>query len=168
MYNSRITEVHQNVKFLFSRVTFLWPTILVLTRFLREKRLSNAQGRGLCEANAGHAPRAMVSWGRGIVGDAIKSWCDRPDDRFWAVSHGRCPVVKAYSFICIHYLCTVCINPDTGYIYMYLVTFNRPCEAARQIGDGVLYLWKMPNKIFCKFTFFHADTKTDHKSQIQW
>ena len=61
----------------------------VLTRFLREKRLSNAQGRGLCEANAGHAPRAMVSWGRGIVGDAIKSWCDRPDDRFWSVSHIR-------------------------------------------------------------------------------
>jgi hypothetical protein len=29
-------------------------------RFLREKRLSNAQGRGICEANAGHAPRAMV------------------------------------------------------------------------------------------------------------
>ena len=28
--------------------------------FLREKRLSNAQGRGLCEANAGHAPRGMV------------------------------------------------------------------------------------------------------------
>ena len=68
---------------------FLWPTVLVLTRFLREKRLSNAQGRGLCEANAGHAPRAMVIWGRGIVGDAIKSWCDRPDDRFWSVSHIR-------------------------------------------------------------------------------
>jgi hypothetical protein len=32
--------------------------------FLREKRLSNAQGRGLCEANAGHAPRGMVCWGR--------------------------------------------------------------------------------------------------------
>jgi hypothetical protein len=28
--------------------------------FLREERLSNAQGRGLCEANAGHAPRGMV------------------------------------------------------------------------------------------------------------
>ena len=107
MYNSRITEVHQNAKFLSSRVTFLWPTILVLTRFLREKRLSNAQGRGLCEANAGHAPRAMVIWGCGIVGDAIKSWCDRPDDRFWIVSHGWCPAIKAYSFICIHYLYTV-------------------------------------------------------------
>jgi hypothetical protein len=29
-------------------------------RFLREKQLSNAQGRGLYEANAGHAPRGMV------------------------------------------------------------------------------------------------------------
>jgi hypothetical protein len=47
------------------------------------------------------------------------------------------------------------------------ITFNRPCEAARQIGDGVLYLWTMPNKDFCKFIFFHADTKTDHKSLIQ-
>ena len=28
--------------------------------FLREKRLSNAQERGICEANAGHAPRAMM------------------------------------------------------------------------------------------------------------
>ena len=28
--------------------------------FLREKRLGNAQGRGLYEANAGHAPRRMV------------------------------------------------------------------------------------------------------------
>jgi hypothetical protein len=89
MYNIRITEVHHNVKFLSVRVTFLWPTILVLTQFLREKRLNNAQGRGLCEANAGHAPRAMVIWGRGIVGDAINSWCDRPDDRFWSVSHIR-------------------------------------------------------------------------------
>jgi hypothetical protein len=34
-----------------------------------EKRLSNAQGRGLCETNAGYAPRGMVCWwrdGRGI------------------------------------------------------------------------------------------------------
>jgi hypothetical protein len=61
MYNSRITEVHQNVKFLSSRVTFYCPKILVLPRVLREERLSNAQGRGLCETNAGHAPRAMVS-----------------------------------------------------------------------------------------------------------
>jgi hypothetical protein len=89
----------------------------VLTQFLREKRLSNAQGRELCEANAGHAPRAMVGWGRGIVGDAIKSWCDRPDDRFWAVSHGWCPVVKAYSFICIYYLYIVYISHDREYIY---------------------------------------------------
>ena len=28
--------------------------------FLREERLSNAHGKGLCEANAGHAPRGMV------------------------------------------------------------------------------------------------------------
>jgi hypothetical protein len=34
---------------------------------LREKRLSNAQVRGLCEANAGPAPRGMVCWGRDIV-----------------------------------------------------------------------------------------------------
>ena len=62
MYYSRITEEHKNVKFLFSRVTFfLMTNNFVLTRFLREKRLSNAQGRELCEANAGHAPRAMVS-----------------------------------------------------------------------------------------------------------
>jgi hypothetical protein len=33
---------------------------LVEGPFLREKRLSNAQGRGLCEANAGHAPWKMV------------------------------------------------------------------------------------------------------------
>ena len=33
---------------------------LVERPFLREKRPSNAQGRGLCEAKAGHAPRAMV------------------------------------------------------------------------------------------------------------
>jgi hypothetical protein len=34
---------------------------------LREKRHSNAPGRGHCEANAGHAPWEMVCWGRGIV-----------------------------------------------------------------------------------------------------
>jgi hypothetical protein len=33
---------------------------LVEKPFLREKRLSNAQGRGVCEATAGHAPRGMV------------------------------------------------------------------------------------------------------------
>jgi hypothetical protein len=26
------------------------------------------------------------------------------------------------------------------------ITFNRPCEVARQIGDGVLYLWTIPNR----------------------
>jgi len=31
-----------------------------LSRFLREKRLSNAQVRGLCEANTGPAPRRIV------------------------------------------------------------------------------------------------------------
>ena len=41
---------------------------LVGRPFLREERLSNARGRGLCEANAGHAPRRMVCWGPGIVG----------------------------------------------------------------------------------------------------
>jgi hypothetical protein len=40
---------------------------LVERTFLREKRLSDAHGRGLCEANAGHAPRGMVCWGRDIV-----------------------------------------------------------------------------------------------------
>ena len=35
--------------------------------FLREKRLINAQERGLCEANAGYAPRKVVCWWRGIV-----------------------------------------------------------------------------------------------------
>ena len=40
---------------------------LVERPFLREQRLSNAQGRGLCEANAGHAPWGVVCWGRGIV-----------------------------------------------------------------------------------------------------
>ena len=30
--------------------------------FLREERLSNAQGRGLCEANAGHAPWGVGGW----------------------------------------------------------------------------------------------------------
>ena len=33
---------------------------LVERPFLREKRLSNAQERGRCEANGGHAPRGMV------------------------------------------------------------------------------------------------------------
>ena len=89
MYDIRITEAHQNVKFLFFRVTFLWPTILVLTRFLREKRLSNAHGRELCEANAGHTPRAMVIWGRGIVGDEEEEMTVGGDDRFWSVSHIR-------------------------------------------------------------------------------
>ena len=63
MYNSRITEVHQNVIFLSSRVPFCMTNIFSITGFLREKRLSNAQGRGLCEANAGHAPRGMVCCG---------------------------------------------------------------------------------------------------------
>ena len=163
MYNIRITEVYQNVQFLFVRVPFLWPTILVLTRFLCEKRLSNAQGRGLCEANAGHAPRSMVIWGRGIVGDEEEEMTVGGDDRFWSVSHIRRrytkPVFTGFPYSCtgIQQLLQICI-------YM----LNRPCEAARPIEDGVLYLWKMPNKIFCKFTFFHADTKTDHKSQIQW
>ena len=89
MYNNRITEVHPNVKFYFLEWHFLWPTILVLTRFLREKRLSNAQGRELCEANAGHAPRAMVIWGRGIVGDEEEEITVGGDDRFWSVSHIR-------------------------------------------------------------------------------
>jgi hypothetical protein len=31
--------------------------------FLREEQLSNARERGLCKANAGHAPRGMVSRG---------------------------------------------------------------------------------------------------------
>ena len=162
MYYSRITGVHPNVKFLFSRVTVFRPTILVLTRFLREKRLSNAQGRELCEANAGHAPRAMVIWGRGIVGDEEEEMTVGGDDRFWSVSHIRRrytkPVFTGFPLqLYGKQLLQICI-------YM----LNRPCEAARQIEDGVLYLWKMPNKIFCKFTFFHADTKTDHKSQIQW
>ena len=61
----------------------------VLTRFLREKRLSNAHGRELCEANAGHAPRAMVIWGRGIVGDEEEEMTVGGDDRFWSVSHIR-------------------------------------------------------------------------------
>jgi hypothetical protein len=42
---------------------------------------------------------------------------DSHDDRFWAVSHGWCPVVQAYNFICIQYLSTDYNNPDTGYIY---------------------------------------------------
>jgi hypothetical protein len=49
---------------------------------LREKRLSNAQGRELCEANAGHAPRAMVIRGRGIVGDEEEEMTVGGDDRF--------------------------------------------------------------------------------------
>ena len=69
MYNSRITEVYQNIKFLSSRVTLFMTNNFSPNQFLREERLSNAQGRGLCEANAGHAPRAMASGGRGIVGD---------------------------------------------------------------------------------------------------
>ena len=89
MYNRRITEVYQNVKFLSSRVTLFMTNNFSPNQFLREKRLSNAQGRGLCKANAGHAPREIVSWGRGIVGDAAQSWCDRPDDRFWSVSYIR-------------------------------------------------------------------------------
>ena len=44
---------------------FLRP--VVKRPFLREKRLSNAQGRGPCKANAWHAPRRMIGWGRGIV-----------------------------------------------------------------------------------------------------
>jgi hypothetical protein len=50
------------------------------------------------------------------------------------------------------------------------ITLSRPWLAARQIGDDVLYqvyLWIVSNKKLCKFTFFHADTKTDHKSRIQ-
>ena len=46
--------------FYFLEWHFFMTNNFVLTRFLREKRLSNAQGRRLCEANAGHAPRAMV------------------------------------------------------------------------------------------------------------
>ena len=34
---------------------------------LREERLSNAQGRGPCKENAGHAPQMMIFWERGIV-----------------------------------------------------------------------------------------------------
>jgi hypothetical protein len=40
---------------------------LVERPFLREKRLSNAQGRGLCEANTCHTPWEVVCRGRGIV-----------------------------------------------------------------------------------------------------
>ena len=56
---------------------------LVERPFLREKRLSNAQGRGLCEANAGHAPRGMVCCGRGIVRILHPA---PQDDRLWSVS----------------------------------------------------------------------------------
>jgi hypothetical protein len=49
--------------------------------FLREERLSNAQGRGLCEANAGHAPRGMVSRGPGSgetpQAQALLPWLER-------------------------------------------------------------------------------------------
>ena len=48
-------------KFFFLEWHYFITNNFVLTRFLREKRLSNAHGRELCEANAGHAPRAMVS-----------------------------------------------------------------------------------------------------------
>ena len=65
-------------------------------------------------------------------------------------------LASPYSSTGIEQLLQICI-------YM----LNRPCEAARQIGDGVLYLWMIPNKNFCKFTFFHADTETYHKILIQ-
>jgi hypothetical protein len=62
MCNNRLTEVPQRVIFLSSRVNLYMTNNFSPNRgFLREKWLSNAQGRGLCEANAGHAPRAMVS-----------------------------------------------------------------------------------------------------------
>jgi hypothetical protein len=64
-----------------------------------------------------------------------------PSDRFWAVSHGWCPVVKAYSFICIQYLYTdymikykYCNIQDVYLIQDTFITFSRSCEAARQIG----------------------------------
>ena len=86
-----------------------------LTRFLREKRLSNAQGRELCEANAGHAPRAMVIWGRGIVGDEEEEMTVGGDDRFWSVSHIRRrytkPVFTGFPYSCtgIKQLLQICI-----------------------------------------------------------
>jgi hypothetical protein len=49
--------------------------------FLRGKRLSNARGKGLCEANAGHAPRGMVSRGPGSgatpLAQALLPWLER-------------------------------------------------------------------------------------------
>ena len=53
---------------------------LVERLFLREKRLSDAQGRGLCEANAGHVPREVVCSGREGSGipSIDKAACDFP------------------------------------------------------------------------------------------
>jgi hypothetical protein len=39
-------------------------------------------------------------------------------------------------------------------------------ELVLELHSTALLAWTMPNKILCKFTFFHADTKTDHKSPI--
>ena len=88
-----------------------------------------------------HIKNIVWSWDR-LLGTSSS---DRPDDRFWAVSHGWCPVVKAYSFICIQYLLTI------QHVYLIqdtFITFSRPCEAARQIGAMYcIYGW-------CKIMFF--------------
>jgi hypothetical protein len=63
---------------------------------------------------------------------------------------------------------SICIRIIKFLIQDTCITFSRPCEAVRQIEDDVLYLWMVSNKKLCQFTFFHADTKTDHKSPIQW
>ena len=60
-----------------------------------------------------HIKKTVWSWDRLLE----TSSSDSPDDRSWAVSHGWCPVVKAYSFICIQYLYKYYKNLDTGYIY---------------------------------------------------
>ena len=94
-----------------------------------------------------HIKNTVWSWDR-LLGTSSS---DRPDDRSWAVSHGWCPVVKAYSFICIQYLLTI---QPVYLIQDTFITFSRPCEAARQIGDDVLYLWTVPNNVFVNLHSF--------------
>ena len=47
-----------------------------------------------------------------------------------------------------------CSIQDVYLIQDTFITFSRPYEAARQIGDDVLYLWTVPNNVFVNLHSF--------------
>ena len=71
MYNSRITEVHQNVKFLSSRVTFL-KTCLLMTNNFSPNQVFCVRNGSVTPREEGFAKQTQVMLlGRWLVEDVV-------------------------------------------------------------------------------------------------